>query len=134
MIYLTNFAAAPRLGGPGRRLSIMTYTPVWAQRIVLGTVFALVPGDLFRQYKAGSFDVEAYRDRYTDRLRVTQLAPEALFFTMADGSLHLVKDGDTLCCTCAVEKAQRGGCHRSWAAPLLTKAGWDVMLDGEMEK
>lgn len=49
---------------------------------------------------------------------------------MDEGPVIGVRDGDTLCCACSVAESRAGRCHRSWAAPFLARAGWNVILDG----
>lgn len=42
-----------------------------------------------------------------------------------------LRDGDTLCCSCPVWRAQHSLCLRQWLAPVLVAAGWRVIRDGK---
>jgi hypothetical protein len=48
-----------------------------------------------------------------------------------DGECVDIRAGDVLLCGCGLEAAREGGCHRTWFAPFLARAGWDVVLDGQ---
>lgn len=58
------------------------------------------------------------------------MTPGRLFARSNSGGLHEVHAGDVLMCSCAVDKAREGKCHRAWAGILLAANGWDVVLDG----
>lgn len=86
-------------------------------------------------------EVSMRRYRVSMELRwetvVGRLAPRALSHVagpggMGGGLTGDVFDGDTLCCACSVAEARAGRCHRTWAAPFLVRAGWRVVLDGEV--
>jgi len=131
-LYLTNFANCHRFAGPGCRLSIMTWTPKWAESS--GKVSALVPGKLFEQLRDGTLTLKGYRRQYKEELDRLQnegaFDPGMLTFMGNDGT-HTVKDGDTLCCTCSLEIAAKNQCHRSWVTEILSSAGWRCILDGQ---
>lgn len=57
------------------------------------------------------------------------LEPRSMLVRNAVG-LGRVEHGDTLCCACSMSDARAERCHRAWAAPLLSRAGWAVVLDG----
>lgn len=86
-----------------------------------------------------------FRDHYIDgpclhvdgstyapsRARHPDLGPGNLFAQANAGrGLHTVIAGDTLVCSCGLEKAREGKCHRVWAGILLAAHGWRVFLDG----
>jgi len=57
----------------------------------------------------------------------------ALTVWRVDGELlEQVRAAYALCCSCScsLEAAARGECHRVWAAQILAEAGWRVILDG----
>jgi hypothetical protein len=132
-IYVTNFANHRHLHGGGRLWSIMASTPEWAPAV--GKVRAFTP-DLrdLRDVQTGRLSFEAYRSRCVERFRVP---PEATgpgrLMASTDSGPVAVRDGDTLCCTCAVAEARQGRCHRVWATAELVRAGWTVVLDGDLQ-
>jgi hypothetical protein len=81
--------------------------------------------------RVGRLPMEQYRELYVQQLDKAGLRPDELYGVTTEGDLVLLEDGDTLCCSCARAKAAKGECHRVWAAELLVKAGWRVILDGE---
>lgn len=135
-IHITNFAS-PQLH-KGRVFSIMMWTPSWAART--GVVSCLQPSpENLRAYKDHRLSIEDYRDRFEshmkdmevlDCLRPGKLCVPADHRRNIEGII--VADGDTLCCTCSRAEAKAGRCHRAWIAPYLVKAGWNVILDGEV--
>lgn len=137
-IYLTNFASRrPPQRGPGRVWTIMAKPRHWEHGD--GAVLALTPdaSDL-DAVRAGAMHVDEYRRRFIAMAECEWIATTGPHRMKAcarvgDG-IWPVADGDTLCCACSREAAARGECHRAWAADLLVKAGWRVILDGvEME-
>jgi hypothetical protein len=48
----------------------------------------------------------------------------------ANAARFAVEDGSTLCCACSRQAALEDHCHRAWAARVLARAGWNVILDG----
>jgi hypothetical protein len=54
---------------------------------------------------------------------------------LTPGSLRsgdlILADGDVLACSCSAADALAGKCHRTWAAPFLARAGWEVRQDGK---
>ncbi len=132
IIYLSNWSShkTPGHHGPGRKLSIMAYTPKWAPSA--GRVPDLTPeGANVLAIKAGQLDVDEYRRRFESGLHMASLSPGSL--SAADRSTGwqvAVQSGDTLCCVCGCEQAAAGRCHRVWAAEALARAGWRVILDG----
>lgn len=86
-----------------------------------------------------------YRKKYKEMISELELrknlVPGRLYFVPNNKNItsfeaiergFIVKDGDTLCCACSRKAASEGNCHRTWAAPYLHKAGWEVILDGEI--
>lgn len=137
-IYLSNWASHKAKGchGPGHLLSIMVRTSQFASPV--GLVPALTPRKIdLVEYKEGKIDLEEYRLRYLKSVP-SALVPGKLtwepFSFFDQDKVQLVEDGDTLCCACSREKAVNGECHRVWAATLLMKAGWEVVLDGKKAK
>lgn len=130
-IYLANWSSK-RHHGPGRKLSIMARPRVWEQGD--GRVAILVPdAGALAAVKAGSVSIERYfADYCSDLAYVTERIPDRLspgqleFIQWHTLDRHLVADGDTLLCACAVGAP----CHRREAAPFLARAGWRVILDG----
>lgn len=122
-IYVTNWSSKA-LHGPGTSWTIMARPRRWERGA--GTVAALVPAHaMLTAVRGGSIGVGAYRADYLAHVPVRALAPGRL----RAGDV-VVADGDTLCCGCARDAAARGECHRAWAAELLRRAGWRVVLDG----
>lgn len=72
--------------------------------------------------------------RWGSRLGLRLLRPGALQWSagrgMGGGLLSEVPDGAVLCCSCSAAEAGAGRCHRAFAAPVLRRAGWSVVLDG----
>jgi hypothetical protein len=126
VLQLTNLASRPR----GIVWSIMVRTPSWA--VVHGLVPTLAPRveDLDAVH-AGRISSEEYRRRFDLLLasRRADLVPGRLLGSRPGGFVPL-GDQDSLCCTCSVERAAVGQCHRVWAAPVLEAAGWSIVLDG----
>lgn len=150
-LYLSNWSShrTPGHHGPGRKLSIMLWTPRHTKPD--GHVFLLTPSEerevdllaqLLRHRKAGSAlpadalasyrgSLEARWERYLGAL---MLGPGSLAFALnlsGRGGQGRVRDGDTLLCACSRDEAAVGRCHRAFAAPFLVRAGWRVVLDGK---
>lgn len=98
-----------------------------------GRIWALRP-DMVSDYDDVLWELALHPDalvRYGDdltELRRAYLAT-ALTYDLSPGVLPCAY-GDTLLCGCAPGTGQRGRCHRGWAAWLLVRAGWSVVLDG----
>jgi hypothetical protein len=128
------------LGGnvssPGRRLSIASRTPHGVNPD--GKIDALVPrAEDLRFFAQKEISQEEFRERYYAWVghQAASLAPGKLFWQpysfFTQGDEQLVESGDVLFCTCL--HAQKDGleCHRLWAAELLVRFGWKVVLDGD---
>ena len=140
---------APGHHGPGPKLSIMAHTPDFARSTTTGRIPVLCPNDdelelmqrLVADRKAGLLVDEELVGRYRalmlgrlDGWLQTGgvLEPDKLRYRELGGVQcvgHVAADS-TLYCTCSLVEAQAGRCHRSWVAPVLRAAGWDVVLDG----
>ena len=87
----------------------------------------------------------ALRTAWSAPEHLERLAPGGLSYALSawekekgasqwDGSWWLrggmVEAGDTLYCACPRERSTGGICHRRVAAEVLTRAGWEVVLDG----
>lgn len=140
-VYLSNWVShrTPGHHGPGRKLSIMAFTPAWAPSV--GRVPDLTPdrADLLA-VRAKRITVDEYRQRFEAGLCHDGIAPHALLMAGEDADdcegiganpARRIRNGDTLCCTCARAEAAAGRCHRGWAAAALVRAGWRVILDGQ---
>jgi hypothetical protein len=136
-LHVTNWASR-RLHGPGRRWTIMAAPRRWERGE--GCVYTLTPwlADL-RDLHACFLSVVRYRDRCIERFREDGKALNWPHLTACPGWDHMkecadeevrVESGDTLCCACSKADAAVGCCHRVWAAELLRRAGWRVVLDG----
>lgn len=144
-LYLTNAASRrPPFRGPGRVLTIMAAPRPAYGEAGEGDVFALVPRDLvlmrralyaLRKGEPEARAVHMYRRDYAAQLdeRVASLPPGKLMADVRGRARPVpVADGDTLICACSREAAREGRCHRVWAAHALARAGWRVVLDGEL--
>lgn len=111
-----------------------------------GTVALLAPDEEdMVAARQGYLTLPHYRDRYVRRithgpdgpidLAQSVISPGMLSAMDPDGpwqDTRLVTDDDTLCCACSRTVATAGRCHRVWAAELLRRAGWRVVLDGRV--
>lgn len=126
VLHLTNWSS--RKLHHGTVYTIMALPRRWERGA--GTVHALCPDpDDLRAVKRGDMSVDEYRRRFE-----AKLVPDLLRHLRAldsEGYHRTVADGDTLCCGCSRDAAACGECHRAFAAPLLVRAGWAVVLDGE---
>jgi hypothetical protein len=145
-LYLTNLASLRSRGhrGPGRVLSAMARPTRWVVEAVDGRVPDLAPTaqanaaiithkragtmtpEMIAEYRAG---VEAKVGRHT-------CEPGRLGYTDSHTVGYLigpVEGGDTIVCTCPRPDSPRRTheCHLEWVAPILTAAGWRVVLYGE---
>jgi hypothetical protein len=116
-IHMTNFSS--RTLHRGRVFSIMAKPRRWEHGE--GFIRELVPAvhDL-EAVQSGRIDLETYRARFLAGVPRDALSPPH----------PVLRDGDTLCCSCSREEALAGRCHRVWSARLLVEAGWRVILDG----
>ena len=71
-----------------------------------------------------------YRLAYETMLKGLDLSPGKLL----DANGVAVGINATLICTCAREEAAAGRCHRTWLAPFLERAGWEVFVDWQGDK
>ena len=130
-IYLSNWSShkTPGHHGPGRKWTIMVHPRHWERGE--GSVRSLTPSwSDFDQVRRGQIGLNEYRHRFRSvRTHAWCYAPGRLM-AQKTGASPAVSDGDTLCCACSRDRAARGECHRVWAAELLQKAGWRVVLDG----
>lgn len=135
-VHVTNAASRrPPHRGPGRVLTIMARPRGQYGEAGEGRVPVLVPPwEWVRDAKAGRLSMADYRQRYTAILEASgihgHLAPGELQAALSGGGSRPVEDGDTLICACSRAAAARGECHRVWAAHVLARSGWRVVLDG----
>ena len=139
-LWVTNWSST-RLQGPGPKFTIMARPRAWEHGE--GVVRALVPdaSDL-RAIQAGTLNLDAYRamgiaklDRALEEGTLQPLVGLLATRTPTEASAaetFPVPDGATLCCACSKEKAANGHCHRTWVAVALARAGWRVILDGNL--
>lgn len=121
MVYLTNLSSKA-LHGPGQLRCIMARPRRWES--VHPRVPELTPQPaLFARVFAGRISLERYCQEYVSHASGHAAA-------IAPGGTAGLCDGDTLFCSCSREAALAGRCHRAWAAEILRRAGWRVILDG----
>ncbi len=127
-LYLMNFGSVPHADPkPLRVLTIMARPRIFELGEGRVSVLAPLQHDL-SDIKGGRTTWSQFSQIYTEGLRKAHLHPGVLSAQGTTGGYHgLVKDGDALCCSCAVG----ADCHRQLAAPLLYEAGWEVWLDGQ---
>ena len=126
-LHVTNWSGK-RWHGIGAKLGIMASPRAWEQGD--GRVPALqVPSSRLVQVKLGRVARADMLKAFETDLGAhrADLAPGAL----RRASLDLVQDGDTLCCCCSREDAERVLCHRVAVAHALASSGWRVILDGQ---
>jgi len=132
-VHLTSWDAH-HLHGPGRRYSIMA-RPWRDWEFGDGHVRSLSPEPQWLdEIREGFLSYRAYEWQCRQSfigLHPGYLAAENVIDWYGNSHEREVKDGDTLCCTCGVDAAEAGLCHRIWAAEALAAAGWRVLLDGE---
>ena len=135
-LYFSNWSSHKTTGhhGLGRKLTIMCKPRKWEHGD--GCVETLTPReDDLDDYKAGRIDLVEYRRRYMVLIQSNIGRAGMWQYTGSDGLLHLVHEGDTLCCACSRAAAERGECHRVWAAVYLANMGgfWadSIVLDGK---
>lgn len=140
-LYLSNFASYRTVGhhGPGRTFTIMAKPRKWEHGE--GSVRALVPSlEDLENFQLSLINGATYRKRFIEDVEARDVRPGSLLAWLHtsghDGNpiVVVVRDGDTLCCACSRSTAKGEMCHRAWAAPILAKAGWNVVLDGETLK
>ena len=132
-IYLTNWSSR-KLHGPGRAYTIMARPRHWEHGD--GVVRDLVPDpDQLTQVRGQFVSFAAYKAQCIEKFSSGRLSPGDLMAFARDASawprMWPVADGDTLCCACSRMNAAEDRCHRVWAAVLLSRNGWRVVLDGE---
>jgi hypothetical protein len=136
-IYLSNFASfrTPGHHGPGRLFCIMAKPRHWEKGE--GHVVVLTPSrEDLENYQSGLINGAMYQKRFLEELEGRDLSPGALL-AWVDVSASMkpiaivVRDGDTLACSCSKEAAAQSKCHRVWIATPLSEAGWRVLLDGK---
>lgn len=125
-VHLVNFGQTKKVP-PEDVYSIMVWTPKWAQCSQSIPILAPSEVDLVG-YKNGTLSLHDYQKSYEERLRsnINKITPLALL----DNYANLIPTDAYLCCVCSKDKAQKGQCHRVWAAQILKEAGWIVTLDG----
>ncbi len=127
-IHVTKWASKT-IRGPGPASTIMARPRTWERGD--GTVPVLVPSHvMLTAVRRNEIGVGVYRADYVAHLEAHGLAPGRLLARLSAGALARVADGATVCCACSRAAAERGECHRVWAAELLRRAGWVVVLDG----
>jgi hypothetical protein len=138
-LHITNWSSR-KLHGPGRKLTIMAKPRQWEHGD--GKVTLLMPAPSWlERVRDGRMPIAEYRSLCEARfagltcpggkvLIDDPLVPGRLLAEVGDIVGRPVVDGDTLCCGCSRDEAAAGRCHRVWAAALLAKAGWRVVLDG----
>ena len=131
-VHLTSFEAR-HLHGPGHRYAIKAWS--WMDgELGEGRVSSLCPEpEWIDEFREGFLSLRAYEWKCRNSFSV--LWPGCLVAEdVRNGNRKKereVRDGDTLCCTCSVDEAEAGLCHRVWAAEALVAAGWRVFLDGK---
>jgi hypothetical protein len=119
---------------PGLKLSISSRTPYGFGPD--GKVDALVPrAEDLRLYKTGVISLVEFGDRYTksaETFGLKKLAPGKLvwspFSFFDQDKVQPVLPGDHIFCACDVTGDKHCGCHRRWAAEILERAGWNVVI------
>lgn len=156
-IHLTNAASRkPPHRGPGRVWTIMARPRAHYGETGEGSVDSLVPEWAWvHAVRAGEMPMAEYRERYMAQLGQSDLAPGNLlartytcdscggsgdsrskpgvFCVYCKGRGYgrgPVRNGATLLCACSRARAAAGECHRAWAAVVLARSGWRVVLDG----
>ena len=135
-IHVTNWSSR-KMHGPGRAWSIMVRPRRWE----LGDGFVRVfrpNAEMLDAVREGEITVDQYRDVFLIGYSEPLFGGPPSYALLRQGWLRadvlggqeLVRDGDTLCCACSRDAAAEGKCHRVWAAELLRRAGWRVLLDG----
>lgn len=134
-LHVTNWSSR-KLHGSGRKWTIMAAPRAWEHGD--GMVINLTPdkGDLdavrqgfmsFRQYRTACLTLWGYQDDED----LWAFGPGELHAFTGEGDEEApVADGDTMLCACSRDAAAHGECHRVFAAELLRRAGWRVVLDG----
>ncbi len=124
-----------RCVGSRSQLTIMARPrPAYGEAGV-GRVEALTPTEaMLDDAQSGWISIEEYRRQFVAMVEAhgaDAVAPGSLAFRSWDrGPMLRVEDGDTLTCACSRAEAANGRCHRVWAAAILLRAGWRVVLDG----
>ena len=147
-IYLTQFSVTrPTFCGVGARYGIVALPRRWEQADGTVTILQAQRGHEVDLLRAALNARRKTTDRNTPEMAAYKAALETRWTEQAarglfdpgrlsavrwrdEATLHPLQGGETLCCSCAVEEANAGRCHRAWAAPFLVRAGWRVILDG----
>lgn len=136
-IYLSNWSShrTPGHHGPGRKVCAMIWPRSWEHGD--GRCISACPSaaDLDGARRGRITEAE-YRRRCDKRWGSMILGPGKLMAGPFPGitNLFLVEDGDTLCCSCPRPDSPKRTheCHIEWLAPHLARAGWRVVLYGEV--
>ncbi len=155
-IYLSNFSshATPGAHGPGPKFTIMAKPRAWEKGdgcvfplTPLGPMCTLMEAALRERSTGGTTAFRLYCsefERFLEEerkeglldpgkmmwIRSVSVFPMGILLPAPVDHFDVVPDGATLCCACSVEAARAGGCHRAFIAPVLHRAGWEVVLDG----
>lgn len=114
--------------GPGMAYTIMARPRTWERGE--GTVQGLTPRHaMLTGVRAKTVSVASYRD---DFVRHAKARPPGALRAWTGTAEVEVGNGDTLCCGCSKAVALEGKCHRVWAAELLRREGWEIVLDGKV--
>lgn len=137
-LYLSNWSShqTPGHWGDAGAFTIMARPRAWERG--MGRVSALTPppGALLR-VRDGAITMEEYLGDLLDQwtrpnaieslTHLSTLVPGGMTYA-GSGARLPVPDGATLNCACA----RHAACHRRPAAIALLRAGWDVVLDGDL--
>lgn len=121
--------------GPSRRVFALRTGafPSPARERLTGVVDVLVPpASWAKDAEVGKLPLREFQGRHEVLLRSQRrdLVPGKLAARGARNAPVLLADGDSLICSCSMERAAKGWCHRRWVASVLADCGWEVVLDG----
>lgn len=126
--------AFPFKGSSGRVFALRGGAfPSPARERLGGIVDVLVPPTAWaRDAEVGALPLREYRKRHETLLRSQRrdLVPGVLAARGPRNRPVPLGDGDSLICSCSLERAAGGWCHRTWVAGVLADLGWDVVCDG----
>ena len=134
-ICLAQFSDSQYYGKSGRLLSILPQDVLIDLdnpdvTVAHGHVPQLFPDThIFENYRNGAITWQQFRSKYIADLSSVPIHHGKLIAELYDGEEVIVDDGDTLLCTCSKAKADDMRCHRAWAAHLLKRCNWRVMID-----